>query len=200
IENDVPCDTSLNIDCDLALVADFGQIIPEEIFNKPKLGTFNIHFSKLPDLRGPSPVQSTLLRGDTTAWITIFKLDEKMDTGPILDQRSFPIFPDDTAQTLYIRFFKEAAKYITALDFSKKLLPQSGTPTFCKMLKREDGFIKYEDLENPENYNKFRAYFPWPGIWTIKNDKRMKILKCHLENQRMVLDQIQFEGKKSQGC
>lgn len=204
IQNNIPFDVILARlaskracpESDLAIVADYGKIIKEEVFNKPKLGTFNIHFSKLPDLRGASPVQSALLRGDTTAWITIFKIEKTLDTGPILDQRSFPILPNDTTQTLYTRLFEEVSKYITALDFSKKLLPQSGTPTFCKMLTREDGFIPLADLENPQNYNKFRAYFPWPGLWTIKDGKRMKILKCHLEKNKLVLDTIQFEGGK----
>ena len=204
-KNNIPFATEIKIvDCGLAIVADFGQIIPEEIFNKPKLGTFNIHFSKLPDLRGASPVQSALLRDDTTAWITVFELEKSLDTGPILDQRSFPILPDDTAQTLYIRLFEEVAKYLPTLDFSGKLTPQSGTPIYCKTLTRQDGFVEWKDIEKPETYNKFRAYFPWPGLWSIKDDKRMKILKCHLasprlvrlgrKKNRLVLDQIQFEG------
>src|SRR3989344_5076200 len=91
-KNNIPVATSLTnlemTDLDLGIVADFGSIIPGEIFNKPKLGTFNIHFSKLPDLRGASPIQSTLLRGDTTAWVTIFKLEATLDTGPFLWQKS----------------------------------------------------------------------------------------------------------------
>lgn len=180
-------------DCDLAIVADYGKIIKKEIFNKPKLGTFNIHFSKLPDLRGASPVQQTILRGDTTAWVTIFKIEETLDTGPILDQRSFSIFPDDTTESLYTRLFIEVSKYITTLDFSKKLALQSGTPTYCKLLTRQDGFI---ELDDPQIYNKFRAYFPWPGIWSIKNGKRMKILKCHPENNKLIIDLLQFEGER----
>ena len=193
LKNKIKFSEYLNINCDLAIVADFGRIIPEEEFNKPKLGTFNIHFSKLPDLRGASPVQTALLRGDKTTWITIFKIEKTLDTGPILDQREFPIFPDDTSQALYTRLFQEVAKYLPTLDFSKKLIPQKGIPTFCKKLTKNDGFV---ELDGPNIYNKFRAYFPWPGIWTIKDCKRMKILKCHLENQKLILDQIQFEGGK----
>lgn len=186
---------SLQNDIDLAIVADYGKKITEEVLNRPKLGTFNIHFSKLPDLRGATPVQQTLLRGDTTAWITVFKIEATLDTGPILDQREFPIFPDDTSQSLYTRLFIEVAKYLPTLDFNKKLTPQVGTPTFCKKLTKDDGFVK---LDEPNIYNKYRAYYPWPGIWTIKNGKRMKILKCHLAKEKLVLDEIQFEGEKPQ--
>ncbi len=195
IKNDVPYGTSLDIACDLGIVADFGRIISPEEFNKPKLGTFNIHFSKLPDLRGASPVQSALLRGDTTAWITIFKIEKTLDTGPILDQRSFPILLDDTAQTLYLRLFEGVAKYINTLDFSGDLTPQIGAPTYCKILTRQDGFVKYSSLLEPRTYNLFRAMSPWPGLWTLKNGKRLKILKCHPAAAGLVLDEVQFEGK-----
>ncbi len=195
-ENDVPCGTSLNIDCDLGIVADFGRIIPEDEFNIPRLKTFNIHFSKLPDLRGASPVQASLLRGDITAWVTIFQIERTLDTGPILDQREFPILPDDTSQSLYTRLFQEVAKYLPRLDFTKELIPQTGTATFCKKLTKEDGHV---ELTDPDLYNKFRAYYPWPGVWTLHSvqgkPKRMKILKCHLEKEKFVLDEIQFEGE-----
>lgn len=188
---------------DLAIVADFGQIIPESVFNQPKLGTWNIHFSKLPEFRGASPVQATLLRGDKTAWITIFKIEVSLDTGPILWQKSFPIDPADTTGTLYTRLFEEAGKILPTLDFNQTLFPQDHKKaTFTKMLKKEDGFIKYEDLLDPHfsipNYNKFRAMTPWPGLWTIKDGKRMIIRQCHLEKDKFVLDEIQFEGKLPQ--
>ncbi|MBI3888044.1 hypothetical protein HY310_03170, partial [Candidatus Microgenomates bacterium] len=171
IANNVPVSAELNIGCDLAIVADFGRIIPASEFNIPKLGTFNIHFSKLPDLRGATPVQQTLLRGDKTAWVTIFKIEEKLDTGPILDQREFSIFPNDTAGSLYTRLFEEVANYLPTLDFTKPLTPQTGTPTFCKKLTKDDGFIDWKEMLNDKyqmiNYRKYQAFSPWPGIWTI---------------------------------
>ncbi len=201
-KNNIPVNVILAasriLNCDLGLVADFGQVLPEEIFNKPRLGIFNIHFSKLPDLRGASPVQQTILRGDTTAWVTILKIEKTLDTGPALDQRSFPILPDDTTESLYTRLFEEVAKYITTLDFSAKLTPQSGTPTYCKKLTKEDGFVEFSRLLEPRTYNLFRAMYPWPGIWTIKDGKRLKILKCHLGDNRLIIDEVQFEGKKPQ--
>ena len=203
-KNRIPVAEKLNdVKCDLAIVADFGRIIPPEEFNLPKLGTFNIHFSKLPDLRGASPVQQTLLRGDTTAWITIIRIEKTLDTGPILDQRSFPIYPNDTAQTLYTRLFAEAAKYLPTLDFTKKLTTQSGTPTFCGMLTKQNGFVEWEEIKNEKykikNLNRYRAMTPWPGLWSLHpSGKRVKILKCHLGNNQLVLDEIQFEGKNPQ--
>ncbi len=203
---------------DLAVVSDYGLIIPEGIFKIPKLETLNIHFSRLPELRGPSPVQTTLLEGRKAAWITIFKLENppeleiKMDSGPIFFQKSYPIDPTDTTQTLYTRLFQEVARELPQVvsGYAKGLIkprPQDHSKaTFCHLLSRDDGFVKYEDLGKPQTYNVFRAMTPWPGLWTIHpNGKRMKILKCHLEGKtsprlvgpgpKLVFDQIQFEGK-----
>lgn len=212
-KNNIPVETNLTnllsySPTDLGIIADFGQIIPEEIFSLPKLGTFNIHFSKLPDLRGPSPVQATLLRGDTTAWITIFQLEKTLDTGPILWQKSYPIGPTETAGELYTRLFREVASKIPSLIPripQLPLIPQAGAPTFCKMLTRQDGFVKWPIIRRccqgctlaRELYNKFRAYYPWPGLWSIDSSgKRLKILKCHPANNKLVLDEVQFEGEK----
>lgn len=199
---------------DLAVVSDYGLIIPQGLFNIPKLGTLNIHFSKLPELRGTSPVQHTLLRGDTTAWVTIFKLENppeleiKMDSGPILWQKEYPIDPNDTTETLYTRLFQNTAKELPKIisDFaSGSTIPQpqdQSKATYTKPLTRQDGFVEWKDIEKPETYNKFRASYPWPGLWTLRQAQgklqRMKILKCHLEKEKLVLDEVQFEGKKPQ--
>lgn len=201
IQNQVPVTTELKpVEADLAIVADFGKIIPPEIFNKPVGGTLNIHFSKLPDLRGPSPVQNTLLRGDTTAWITVFKIDEHMDTGPILWQKSYPIKPDDTTETLYRRLFSEVAnelpEILTLDKFS--LQPEKGA-TYTKFITKQDGFVDWEKIKSggQEVYKQFRAMTPWPGLWSIHpNGKRIIIRNCHLDDGKLVLDDVQFEGKR----
>ncbi len=196
---------------DLAVVSDYGLIIPQSVFDLPPLGTINIHFSKLPDLRGPSPVQSTLLRGDTTAWITIFKLanipelEIKMDSGPILWQKDYPIYPNDTTESLYTRLFQETARELPKVisDFASGLLKlhtqEHTQATYCHMLSRDNGFVAWQDLPKSDTYNKFRAFYPWPGLWSKNSDgKRMKVLKCHLKGDKLVLDEVQFEGKKPQ--
>lgn len=189
---------------DLAIVADYGLIIPEEIFAKSTMGTFNIHFSKLPDLRGPSPVQFTLLRGDKEAWVTIFKLDNsadlpiKMDSGPIIWQQNYPIVAIDTTQTLYMRLFESVSKELKGI-FSQPLVftTQDHTKaTFTRFLTRDDGFVDYKNLEKVENFNRFQAMTPWPGLWTIHpNGKRMKILEARIEEGKFIPKEIQFEGE-----
>ncbi len=220
---------------DLGIVADFGLIIPETIFKTPKYEIVNIHFSKLPDLRGPSPIQFGLLRGDTEAWVTIFKLESsptlkiKMDSGPIIWQASYPISPEDTTQTLYQRLFQHVAPLLPDILATFVLNSTATTPqdhskaTFCRFLTRQDGFISWPQLEDvlsgkilskdglpqvqqealatrPNTsatlYNFYQAVTPWPGLWTIyPNGKRLKILRCHEASGKLILDQVQFEGK-----
>jgi len=223
------------INPDLAVVSDFGLIIPEAIFNLPRLGTLNIHFSKLPDLRGPSPVQFTLLRGDKNAWVTIFKLENppeleiKMDSGPIVFQQSFLVLPNDTTATLYTRLFEDAGKFISDILNSYIKNPNSlenqdhKKVTFCRFLAKDDGFIEWSTLNKAINgekilftelskiqqesipssltvnsepvYSFYRAVTPWPGMWSVFNGRRIKILQCHLQGEKLILDLVQFEGK-----
>lgn len=148
-----------NVTMDLAVVSDYGLIIPETLFNKPRLGTLNVHFSKLPDLRGPSPVQYTLLRGDPETWITIFKLESpqeleiKMDSGPILFQKSYPVKDEDTTATLYTRLFKEAAHVLPQIieNYSENRVaprPQNhNLATYCRFLTKDDGYIDWNPLQ-----------------------------------------------------
>lgn len=243
----------------VAIVADYGLLIPKDIFEKPRWKTLNIHFSKLPDLRGPSPVQWTILRGDTNAWISIFPIEEDLDTGPILSQKEYPLKGTETTGELYTSLFEFASTFLpeVLLDYTTgKITPREQDhtkATFCRHLTREDGCIDWETLQKamrgeeeydlekrffPEDqrhsdlpdgreesrrdpsaqHKSFRmtsmskisnsifiermtrAFSPWPGVWTkvgIKNqESRIKILKAHLDGNKLVLDQVQLEGKK----
>lgn len=140
---------------DLAIVADYGLIIPPEIFNIPKHKTLNIHFSRLPDLRGPSPVQYVILRGDKSAWITIIIMERGMDTGDIIWQKEVKLSSDqaierssnETTESLYKKLFNIAASELPSIIskyVQNKLKPTKqnhAKATYTKILAREDGFI-----------------------------------------------------------
>jgi len=189
----------INLKSPLAILASFGAIIPEEILNIFPKGIINIHPSLLPKYRGPTPVQTAILNGATTTGVTIIKLDEQVDHGPILAQRKEPILENDTAESLYERLFKLSASSIVStielyLKGKIELRKQNhAKATFTKRLSREDGHI---DLQNPPAKEIFdrmiRAYDPWPGVWTkwkMENGK-WKIVKFLPEKK------IQVEGKK----
>lgn len=137
---------------DLAIVADYGLIIPPDIFTIPRHKTLNIHFSKLPALRGPSPVQYTILRGEKSAWITIIIMDAEMDTGDIIWQKPFDYAQGKeetnvTTESLYKKLFDIVSGDLPDVinKFVKnELKPQKqdhSNATYTKHFTRDDGYI-----------------------------------------------------------
>jgi len=194
-------------EAELGIVASYGKIIPENVIKHFKFGILNIHPSLLPKFRGASPIQGAIVAGETTTGVTIIKMDALMDHGPTVSSFKEEILSDDTNETLRNRLFARAAQFLIDLipgylEGKIKPKPQNhGEATFTKLIKKEDGFISLIALkEDPEGTErKFRAFYPWPGIWTIvtikEEKRRLKILKLHLENSKLVLDKVQLEGK-----
>jgi len=191
---------------DVGVLASFGKILPKEILEIPKHGILNIHPSLLPKYRGPTPVPTAILNGEQETGVTIIKMDEKVDHGPILSQFKEEIRPDDTAESLLERLFTAGAKVLTTilpvyLENKIELRKQNDSQaTFTKKLTRDDGKI---DWKKSDVYKErfIRAMSPWPGAWTEvqiekKDKKRLKILEAHLEANKLVLDKVQLEGKK----
>lgn len=190
---------------DVGVLASFGKILPKEVLNIPKHGILNIHPSLLPKYRGPTPVPTAILNGEQETGVTIIKMDEKVDHGPILAQFKEEIKPDDTAESLYERLFTAGAKVLTTilpayLEGKIELRKQNHSQaTFTKKFTRDDGKINWKKSDVfKERF--IRAMHPWPGAWTEvqlkKGKKRLKILKAHLEANKLVLDKVQLEGKK----
>ncbi len=180
---------------ELCVVVAYGKIIPQDILDICPF--INLHPSLLPKYRGPSPIQYALLNGDTETAVTIMQIDAGMDTGPLLAQEKAAIKPEDNYLTLSKRLAEQGAsllaKTIANLPEPKPQIIDKKTVT--KLIKREHGEINLND--NPvEIINKLRAYTPWPGIFTYHNDKRLKILKAHLDNGQLIIDEVQLEGKQ----
>ncbi len=182
-ENNFNAEQILNSKAEIAVLAAFGKILPNNILSHFKYGVLNIHPSLLPKYRGSSPVQNTILNGDTKTGVTVIKLDNQMDHGPILAREEIEILPDDTTQTLYKKLFPLGAKLITEnlenyVSGKKELEEQNNdNATYTKILTKEDGFIELRDVSNDEFERKVRAYFPWPGVWSriMINDKLLVI-------------------------
>lgn len=195
-EKNISFESIENTKAEIAVLAAFGKIIPKNVLNHFKYGILNIHPSLLPKYRGPSPVQTAILNGDKETGVTIIRLDEEIDHGPILGQTSEIIKSNDTSLSLYQRLFPLGAKLINknAEKYVKnelKLTPQDHRmATYTKMLKREDGYF---DLDNPLPLEKLelmiKAYSPWPGVWTKWNNKILKFLpekKIQVEGKNLV--------------
>ncbi len=168
---------------DLCVVAAYGRLIPEDMLDIPSLKFINVHPSMLPKYRGPSPIIAPILAGDEETGVTIFVLDEGMDTGPILAQRSVGISPEDTADTLSQKLSRLGAQLLleTIPKWSGGEIaprPQDDSQaTQTHILKKEEGSL---DWSRPavELCRQVRAFQPWPGSFTIWKGRLLKVLAC----------------------
>jgi methionyl-tRNA formyltransferase len=165
---------------DVVITCAYGQILSEAFLAVAKRATINIHPSKIPELRGATPIQSALLEGKTTTALTILFTVKALDAGAIIRQKETPIFPTEKAGDLMERLFKESGPLL--LEALKDLDNDKfqGTPqneaqvSFCRKIQKEDGNILW-DLSANVIYNRFRAYHPWPGSYTFFDKKRILI-------------------------
>jgi methionyl-tRNA formyltransferase len=182
---------------DLFVVAAYGAILPKELLVIPPFGAINIHPSLLPRHRGATPVPSTILSGDTTTGVTIIKMDEHMDHGPIIAESAYDVHETDTTESLLTHLFNLSAEVlpdvITGFTSGKLIpRPQDETKaTYTKKIEKDDGFIDLENLPGKEKLNSMiRAYYPWPGVWT-----RVKIKNNEARIKFLPGNKIQMEGK-----
>lgn len=177
---------------DIIVVAAYGKILPTSLLELPGFGCINVHASLLPRWRGASPVQNALLSGDQETGVTIMLMDAGMDTGDILSQEAIAIAPDETAEELLARLTDVGTALLLRtipqwIARALKPTPQKNDQaTLCQLIEREDGRIMWTDSADTI-YNRYRALFPWPGIFTYwkKDDSvlRLKLLRVALQKQ-----------------
>ncbi len=168
---------------DLFVVIAYGQILSQEVLNIPKFLPVNVHASLLPRLRGAAPINWAIIKGDEVTGITVIKMTDKMDAGPIIMQQEAKISDDDTAATLEdklsviaARLLMDSIRRIEGNDY--KLIPQDEKKiTFAPKLKKEDGQIDW-NKPAPDIYNLIRGCVNWPGAYTHYKDKLLKIYKA----------------------
>ncbi len=168
---------------DVVVVAAFGQILRREVLDLPRFGCINVHASLLPRHRGASPITAAILAGDAETGVTIMLMDEGLDTGPMLAQRSMPISPADTTGSLTEKLSHlGAALLLETLPrrVAGTLTPQpqdEARATHTQLLKKEDGIIDWR-LPADLLARQVRAYTPWPGTATTWRGKTLKIQKA----------------------
>lgn len=199
-------DYTLPVSADINIVCKYGLLVPESILNSAKHGSINTHASLLPKYRGASPIQSVLINGETKTGATIMLMDKEIDHGPILMQDKLNILPDENCFELSERLAPlEADLLIKAIpDFiASKITPQEqnhAEATFCTELTRDDGKADWNKTAT-EIYNLYRGMTPWPGIWTMWNEKRLKLLKIKPTSESAPQGKIISQnGKLLAGC
>ena len=181
LRSEAECEALAWLSPDMIVVAAYGLFLPPEALGIPPLGCLNIHPSLLPLYRGPSPVVTAILNGDAKTGVTIMKLDEGMDSGPILAQEQVSTDEEETTLELTRRLFDWGADLLvdtlprwssgkiqaTAQDESRA--------TFTTLVKKEDGEIDWT-VDAERITRMVRAYEPWPGTFTHWDGKLLKIL------------------------
>ncbi len=183
-------------EADLGICASFGKIIPNETLAKFRLGILNVHPSPLPMFRGASPIQATLFAGFKETEITIIKMDEQMDHGPVVARMKSEVKDDDTNETLRARLFAESVPLLISTlpaYIAGKITPKKQNENgavFTNILKKTDGYIDLSDITlamngktgattsspiivgldfemDAEKIDRLvKAMDPWPGVWT----------------------------------
>ena len=167
----------------MVVVVAYGQILPRDVLEIPRVACLNLHASLLPRWRGAAPVQAAIAAGDCETGITVMYMDEGLDTGDILLQRNVEILPNDTGGSLHDRLAQIAPE--TLLE-SLRLLAAGNAPripqdnaraTYAPKLKREHGQIDWsESAEAIER--KIRAYNPWPGAFMKVDRQNLKVFSA----------------------
>ena len=173
------------LDLDAAVVVSYGHILPTSFLEAPVLGCLNIHGSLLPRWRGAAPIHRAILAGDAETGVTIMRMDEGLDTGPMLLAERTPISAADTAETVHDRLAALGARLIVStLDglVAATILPvpqpQDGV-TYAHKLGKEEGALDWRRLA-AELERKVRAFHPWPGTWFEASGERIKVLAATL--------------------
>jgi methionyl-tRNA formyltransferase len=167
---------------DVIVVMAYGQILPRGVLEIPKIACLNLHASLLPRWRGAAPIQAAIAAGDRKTGITVMYMDEGLDTGDILLERTINILPSDTGGALHDRLAGVAPEtLLESLDLlAKGKAPRTrqdnSLATFAPKLNREDGKIDWSDAAEVIE-RKIRAFNPWPGAFMTIEANGMRNLK-----------------------
>jgi methionyl-tRNA formyltransferase len=170
---------------DLAVVAAYGRILPDDLLALPRLGFINIHASLLPRYRGASPIQRAVINGERSTGVSIMRVVRELDAGPVFESRALPIGPDDTSLDVEKGLATLGADAL--LDVIEALSRGNAveTPqdheraTYAAKLTREDGRLDWNETAE-RLHNRVRGVHPWPHAYTFLNGGRYVIHRTTL--------------------
>ena len=177
----------LELKPDIIVTCAYGQIIPKEILDYPKYGCINVHASLLPKYRGGAPIHRAILNGEKKTGITIMYMAPGMDDGDIISQEEVEIRDDETVGELHDVLSNLGAELLlktlpSIFEGTNKRIKQDETKvTLAKIIKKEEEIIDFND-SSINIYNKVRGLNPYPGAYTILDNKRIKIYKARIES------------------
>jgi methionyl-tRNA formyltransferase len=151
---------------DAGIVVAYGKILPASLLSIPRQGFFNVHASVLPKYRGAAPIQRVIERGETTTGVTIMRVDEEMDHGPVLTIETTEIGPDERTPSLAARLSLLGASALMRVlaDMPSETPQDHAAATYAPKIEKSEGAIDWTEM-TAAIYNKFRAFDPWPGVF-----------------------------------
>lgn len=170
----------LDLSPDLIITAAFGQILPSEVLQAPKLGAINVHASLLPEYRGGAPIHQAIIDGKEETGVTIMYMVDRLDAGDIISQKAIPIEREDHTGSMFEKLS------VVGMELLKETLPSiiegtnPRTPqdeervTYARNISREQERIDWSKSAEAI-YNQVRGLHPWPVAFTTFNDQNMKI-------------------------
>ena len=170
---------------DLIVTCAYGQILPKEVLEIPRLGSINVHASLLPKYRGGAPIQYAIMNGESETGITIMYMDEGMDTGDMIVSRSIPILDNDNLASLSNKLSKLGASLLEEVlpsisNGTNERLKQNDTlASYAPIIKREDEHIDFHQKAS-EVANKVRALYPHPLANVIIDGEEVKVLEGYI--------------------
>ena len=212
-----------SLDADLAIVVAYGQIIPKKFLSLTKTGFINIHASLLPKWRGAAPIQRSIMNLDQETGISIMRIAEKLDTGPVCNNYKIQLNENLNALEISEKLSNLAAEKILdnvddILDGKANFIEQDhSNATYASKIQKTEGQINWD--ENAEKIiGKINGLYPSPGAFFMFNGERYKILKAQIgraqgnpglvlsdnleiacgNNQSIVIKEIQRQGKRPQ--
>ncbi|WP_440672720.1 methionyl-tRNA formyltransferase [Candidatus Pelagibacter sp. HIMB1715] len=212
-----------SLDADLAIVVAYGQIIPKKFLNLTKKGFINIHASLLPKWRGAAPIQRSIMNLDQETGISIMRITEKLDTGPVFNNYKIQLNENLNALEISEKLSSLAAEKILdnvddIIDGNANFIEQDhSNATYASKIQKTEGQINWD--ENAEKIiGKINGLYPSPGAFFMFNGERYKILKAQVgraqgtpgtvlsdnleiacgNNQSILIKEIQRQGKRPQ--
>ena len=170
------------LNTDAAVVVAYGLLLPKPVLDAPRLGCYNVHASLLPRWRGAAPIQRAIMAGDAATGVTIMRMEEGLDTGPMCKVGSIPITPETTAQSLHGELALLGARLMVEVlarnDVSCTPQPTEGV-TYARKIGKAEAKIDFS-LPADQVRNHIHGLSPFPGAWFEANGARIKVVSCEL--------------------
>ncbi len=188
---------------DFLVVVAFGQILNQRVLQIPIIQAINVHGSILPKYRGASPIEQAILNDDEKTGLSIMSMGLTMDTGPVYDVIETDIFPEENHLSLRQRLSQLGSKLLPELLIKIKTGQLTSRPqdeskaSYCQKISKQDGLVDPQSLTAQQIYNRFRAYYGWPGIYLDFQGKTLKLLSISMvQSPKLSAGKYQIDEKR----